>query len=174
MAAWILGAASCGPGLTITAPLTDAEWVCELVDECAQGGSNVWLQSCDAQALELQQQATLSGCAHPYGVYYACARSSFACQGITPLFPSCDEKRATLESCLAAATAQSACASYDAKLAACPGGSGRSPPGSPILAACSLNAQCQARCYLNSVANVCAPGLGELGAFSQCAQTCPP
>jgi hypothetical protein len=167
-------ALSCGPGLTLTTVPTDAESVCYNVDECAQGGSYSWLQSCNAEALTLQQQSEASGCGSLYDGYYACANSNYNCQGITPLFPGCDKQLGSLEACLNAATAQSACAEYTAKLANCPPGSGTAPPGSPIVSPCSLNLQCQAQCYLSNVSNVCNPGLTELDAFANCANACPP
>ena len=174
MALATLGALSCGPGLTLTTVPTDAESVCYSVDECAQGGDYGWLQSCNAEALLLQQQASASGCGSLYDGYYACANSNFNCEGITPLFPGCDAKLSALESCLNAATADSACAQYTAMLAACPPGSGESPTGSPIVMPCSLNLQCQAQCYISIVSDVCNPGLSELSAFSHCANACPP
>ncbi len=167
-------ALGCGPGLTLTTVPTDAESVCYNVDECAQAGSYSWLQSCTAEALTLQQQADASGCGSLYDGYYACANSNYTCQGITPSFPGCDAQLSALEACLNAATAQSACAEYTAKLAMCPPGSGTAPPGSPIVSPCSLNLQCQAQCYLSNVSNLCNPGLTELGAFSSCANACPP
>lgn len=167
-------ALSCGPGLTLTTVPTDAESVCYNVDECSQAGSYNWLQSCTAEALTLQQQSEASGCGSLYDGYYACANSNYNCQGITPLFPGCDQKRSSLEACLNAATAQSACAQYTARLANCPPGTGTAPPGSPIVSPCSLNLQCQAQCYLSNVSNLCNPGLTELDAFSKCANACPP
>ncbi|HXX30783.1 MAG TPA: hypothetical protein VEJ89_08695 [Myxococcaceae bacterium] len=166
--------AGCGPGLTLTTAPTAAQSVCMDVDDCSQGGDFDWLQSCEAQAQSLGQQATASGCGSLYDSYYACADSHYSCQGATALFPGCDAQRAALEACLNAASAQSACAEYDARLASCPPPTGTSPPGNPIPTPCSLNLQCQAHCYLSNVGNVCAPGLTELGAFSACAGSCPP
>ncbi len=171
---FMVSALSCGPGLTLTTVPTAAQSVCYNVAECAQGGSYSWLQSCYSEALALQQQASASGCSTPYNDYYSCANSSYTCQGITPSFPGCDAKLATLEACLNAATADSACAKYEAELASCPPASGTQPPDSPIVSPCSLNLQCQAQCYLSNVSNVCNPGLTELDAFSQCANACPP
>ncbi len=167
-------AVNCGPGLTLTTVPTAAQSVCYNVDECAQGGSYDWLQSCYASALTLQQQSTASGCGSLYNAYYSCANSNYSCQGITPLFPGCDSQSMSLEACLNAATAESACAKYDVALASCPADAGTQPPGSPIVSPCSLNLQCQAQCYLSNVSNVCNPGLTELGAFSACANACPP
>jgi hypothetical protein len=93
-------ALSCGPGLTLTTVPTDAQSVCYNVDECAQGGSYNWLQSCEAEALTLQQQSDESGCGSLYSGYYACANSNYTCQGITPLFPGCDTQLSSLEACL--------------------------------------------------------------------------
>jgi hypothetical protein len=167
-------AVACGPGLTLTTVPTDAESVCYNVDECAQAGSYSWLQSCNAEALTLQQQSDASGCGSLYDAYYSCANSNYTCQGITPSFPGCDTQLTSLEACLNAATAESACAQYTAKLASCPPESGTQPPGSPIVSPCSLSLQCQAQCYLSYVSNLCNPGLTELSAFSSCANACPP
>jgi hypothetical protein len=172
--AWMLGLVCCGPGLTLTTAPTAAQTVCLDVDDCAQGGDNDWLQRCTAEAQTLAQQATASGCASAYNAYYGCADSHYTCQGATALFPGCDAQLSALEACLNAASAESACAAYAAKLASCPPPSGTSPPGSPVVTPCSLNSQCQAQCYLSTVANVCAPGLSELTAFSACANACPP
>jgi hypothetical protein len=169
-----LSALGCGPGLTLTTVPTDAESVCYSVDECTQSGSYLWLQSCEAEALTLQQQSSASGCGGLYNDYYSCADSNFNCQGITSLFPGCGAQLTALEACLNAASAESACALYVSKTASCPQGTGTSPPGSPIVTPCSLNLQCQAQCYLSNVSNVCNPGLTELDAFSQCANACPP
>ena len=169
-----LSALGCGPGLTLTSVPTDAESVCYSVDECAQGGSYSWLQSCESEASTLQQQSSASGCGSLYSAYYSCANSNFNCQGTTPQFPGCDSALGALETCLNAASAESACGMYVAKTASCPDGTGTSPPGSPIVTPCSLNLQCQASCYLSNVSNVCNPGLTELNAFTQCADACPP
>jgi hypothetical protein len=169
-----LAAAACGPGLTLAPVPTAAQSVCQDVDDCAQGGDNGWLQRCYGQAQTLQQQSVASGCGPLYDGYYGCQASSYSCQGATPIFVGCSSQRTALEACLNAASAGSACAAYQAKLAACPPPTGNSPPGSPIVTPCTVNLQCQAQCYLDSVANVCAPGLSELDAFSLCASSCPP
>jgi hypothetical protein len=40
--------------------------------------------------------------------------------------------------------------------------------------ACTAARDCQARCYLTSVSNICAPRVDEIEAVSGCAATCPP
>ena len=175
---WTLGllllVSACGPGLTLALPSSDAQKVCEAVDDCAQDGDYGWLTTCNANAQALEQQATASGCASVYDGYYSCANASYTCTGVTPTFPGCDTERAALESCLNAAPQQSACTAYEAELSNCPADAGSSSGSSPIITACTLNLQCQARCYLTSVSNGCAPSLGELDAFTACAQSCPP
>jgi hypothetical protein len=39
---------------------------------------------------------------------------------------------------------------------------------------CTLARDCAARCYLDSVGNVCAPNAAELSAASDCTQSCRP
>lgn len=160
----------CGPGNTVTTVTTPGS-VCESIDECAQGGSYTWLDGCQAQVHSLDQQAAASGCQSLYEAYFGCANSSFVCVGVTATFPGCDGPRNDLEACLNAAPTQSACAAYASQTAECSDAGLATPP--PIPAACTLNLQCQAQCYLSNVSNLCAPALTELSAFGQCAQSCP-
>ena len=175
---WVFGlvllVSACGPGLTLALPSSDSQKVCEAIDDCAQGGDYGWLTTCDANAQDLEQQATASGCTSVYNSYYSCANSSYTCTGVTPMFPGCDPQRAALEACLNAAPEQSACAAYEAELSNCPADAGSPPDANPIITACTLTLQCQARCYLTSVSNGCAPSLAELNAYTTCAQSCTP
>jgi hypothetical protein len=170
----LLFLSACGPGFTLALPSSDAQKVCEGIDDCAQGGDYGWLTTCYANTQALSQQADGSGCTSVYNAYYACANANYTCTGATATFPGCDVQRASLESCLNAAPQQSACAAYQAELANCPADAGSSPGQNPIITACTLSAQCQARCYLTSVTNACSPSLADLSAYSACALSCPP
>ena len=73
-------------------------------------------------------------------------------------------QRAALETCLAQAQGTTACSELAAKTATCTnvdGGAGGAPDP-----ACTLARACAARCYLDSVSNVCAPNAAELSTVS--------
>lgn len=165
---------SCGPGFTLALPSSDAQKVCEGVDDCAQGGDEGWLTTCYANVQALAQQADASGCTAAYNAYYSCANSAYTCTGATPTFPGCDQQRGGLEACLNAAPQQSACSVYETELANCPADAGSSAGPNPIITACTLRVQCQARCYIVTVSNACAPSLSDLDAYTACALSCPP
>jgi hypothetical protein len=159
-----LGAAACG---------SHADNVCGDVDDCSQGGSYNWLQSCQAEAQELSDQANASGCGALFNAYYGCADSAYQCTGITSSFPGCDAQLASLQACLVASPSQSACVALSVKESTCPGDGGASAVG-PISTPCTLAEQCEAHCYLDQVANPCAPTPADLDALTQCTQACPP
>jgi hypothetical protein len=46
--------------------------------------------------------------------------------------------------------------------------------GPEVPIACTAQRDCEARCYLDIVADVCAPQVNELDEFSTCASACPP
>jgi len=163
LAALLLGSAGCG---------TASDSVCEDVGNCSQGGSSTWITSCQSAADAVEQAAPT--CSQAFDEYFQCAEDHYVCNGATASFPGCDSQVGALEACLNAAQANSPCETLASETASCPGGSGSSPPGSPVPAACTLNEQCQAGCYLQEVSNPCAPGGSELNAFTQCAETCPP
>ncbi|HTT69795.1 MAG TPA: hypothetical protein VMG32_01125 [Anaeromyxobacteraceae bacterium] len=144
---------------------------CEDVGDCSQGGSASWIQSCQSAADAIDQASP--ACAQPFDRYFQCADDHYVCHGATASFPGCDAQLGQLASCLNGADAQSPCERLAVRTASCPGGSGSAPPGSPVPTACTLALQCQASCYLENVSNVCAPGLSELGAYTQCALSCP-
>src|SRR5258708_6954848 len=154
--------------LLVGACASNQDDVCESVGNCAQGGSSDWIQSCKDGAALLRREATTNGCAGQFDAYYACADSSFDCQGATPVFPGCDTKRAALDDCFAAATASTSCAQLAAATSSC-GDAG--PPRVPE--ACTAARDCNARCFLDRVSNACAPRVDELSNFATCASRCP-
>jgi hypothetical protein len=149
---------------------TNPEKVCQDIGDCAQGGSTDFIAMCKDAANSLATVAHATGCGADFEAYYDCADSNFSCQGATALFPGCDAKLMALNDCLAAATAGTSCAQLTAAQAAC--GSQQPDAGPPP--ACTANADCQAHCYLENVANVCGPRVDELQAVTACAASCPP
>ncbi|MES1205123.1 MAG: hypothetical protein ABUS79_04225, partial [Pseudomonadota bacterium] len=105
--------------------------------------------------------------------YYTCAEGAFACHGATAAFPGCDDRLAALDTCLAGATRGTACVGLALAEAACAGAGGATADGG-VPAACTALRDCVAACYLQHVANACAPGVSELEAASGCAASCPP
>ena len=148
-----------------------ADNVCQDIGDCSQRGDNDWIASCQANAKDLGTEAANTGCSGSYDQYYACADSSYSCQGDTATFPGCDQALAALDSCLAAATADTHCAMLVSAEAAC---APATPPDAGPPAACTAARDCQAGCYLSAVANPCAPGADELQNVTACADTCPP
>ena len=171
LAALAMAVASCS---------SNTDDVCDNVGACTQGGSSDWIVSCKAEAKLLQDESSASGCASQFDAYYTCASSNFECTGATAGFPGCEAARAALDACLARSEAKTSCGKLAAKTATCgsPTDSGPTDSGptdsGPVPAACSANRDCQARCFLDQVANVCAPGVAELASFSSCAAACPP
>ncbi len=153
--------------LLAAACATNQEDVCENVGDCAHGGSTDYIQGCKDEAKLLDKEARDNGCAAPFDDYYACANSNFDCRGATPVFPGCDGKRAALDACLARVEAQTACAALAAKRGAC------STDDAGVVA-CTAARDCEARCFLDNVSDVCSPRVDELSTFSSCADRCPP
>jgi hypothetical protein len=155
-----------------------AETVCEDIGDCSQGGDNVWITSCQAEAKSLAGEAAGAGCGPDYDAYYACADASYVCQGATALFPGCDDELAALDACLAAATAGTSCVALASATAACGGASADggpvAGPDAGVPPACTAARDCLAGCYLTSVANVCAPSVAELDVANACNASCPP
>jgi hypothetical protein len=159
--------------LVLAACNTHPESVCENAGFCAEGGDSEWIQTCKDEAKLLQIESDSNGCRPLFDDYYACADASFDCQGTTVTFAGCEGKRAALDACLSAARTKTSCGELDAKTAACitsaPDG------GAPVLPpACTLARDCEARCFLDHVSDVCAPHVDELSRFTACATTCPP
>lgn len=144
--------------------------VCENIGDCAQHGDTDWIDTCQANAHALGAESADAGCGPVFDQYYACADSAFSCQGATATFPGCDAALAALDSCLAAATAGTSCAALQAAEAAC---TTVAPAGGPPPA-CTARRDCQAACYLNKVANSCAPQVDELEAVVSCSEACAP
>jgi hypothetical protein len=159
--------------------------VCQDVGDCSHGGSTDWIAACQGEAKALQGEAAATGCSSVFDGYFGCADSKYSCQGATALFPGCDQAQAALDTCLAAAP-QNNCTLLAAAEAACgapapdggtDGGTGRGTSGGTSLGlppACTAGRDCQARCYLDQVANACAPAIEEIQMVSSCAATCPP
>jgi hypothetical protein len=147
-----------------------ADDVCENVAACENGGSSEQVQSCQDEAKVLRAEADAGGCSGAYDGYYACADSKFTCEGATASFPGCDGERATLDACLARGAATNACGELARKTSACHTiDGGASAP----LSACTAARACAARCYLDRVADPCAPRPDELSASASCTQSCP-
>jgi hypothetical protein len=162
-AALLLGAALAGCA-------SHEDDVCQSVGDCAQGGSSDWVASCQAEAKALRQEADSSGCGGVFDDYYACADSSFACQGATPTFPGCDAKLGALDACFGEATAGTSCqllATRESACTAAPASTGPPP-------ACTLARDCGAQCFLAQVSDVCAPRVDELATVAACTAACPP
>jgi len=151
--------------------------VCQAIGDCSRGGDNDWIASCEAEARALGTEAAAIGCSSVFSAYYSCADSSYSCQGATATFPGCDDELAALDQCIAAATTSTTCAMLAAAQVDCgmsaDGGAGAGPDGGAPLA-CTAARDCQARCYLTSVSNICAPRVDEIESVTACAATCPP
>jgi hypothetical protein len=149
-----------------------ADSVCQDIGDCSQGGSSVWIASCQAEAKALQGEANSAACGADFDTYFSCADSNYSCHGATAVFPGCAEHLTALDACLAAATANTSCArlaTMEASCAAAPdAGTG---PGTPP--ACTAARDCQAACYLTNVVDVCAPRVDEIQSVTTCASTCP-
>ena len=157
--------------------------VCQNIGNCSYGGSDDFITACQDEAKALRSEASGNGCGPAFDAYYACADSNYSCRGSTAVFPGCDGDLAALDSCLAAATTNTSCAALAAAQVACgsatapdagastagDAGAGNGPPP-----ACTAARDCQARCFLDSVANVCAPRADEIEAVTTCAFSCPP
>jgi hypothetical protein len=155
---------------------SNTDEVCQNVGDCSQGGSNDWINACQAEAKALQSEAATVGCGSAFDAYFSCADSAYTCTGATATFPGCADRQAALDACLTSATAGTSCAALAAAETTC----GGSPPdggataGTGLPPACTALRACQARCYLDAVAAACAPAVDELEAFSACAGSCLP
>lgn len=149
--------------------------VCQDIGDCSYAGNTTWISNCQSEANALGSEAASDGCGALFDQYYACADSSYSCQGATATFPGCAQALTALDSCIAAATMTSACAMLQAAEDACgapasaDGGIDAGPPP-----ACTAARDCQARCYLGAVANACAPRVDELQNVLACSASCPP
>jgi hypothetical protein len=149
---------------------SNSDEVCQDIGDCSQHGDDDWITTCQSNANLLGTEADANGCRSAFDRYYSCADSNFSCQGATSTFPGCDDKLAALDSCIAAATANTRCAALQTAQAAC---TTVTPSAGPPPACTSLR-DCQAACYLGAVANACAPQIDELQAVVACSDACPP
>jgi hypothetical protein len=143
--------------------------VCEDIADCAQGGDSTFLASCKAGAKALRDELVSYGCDGDFDEYYACADTTFQCQGATPTF-SCSAGLNALDTCIQMNQTSTACSTLAAKQAACT--APPAPSGPPV--ACTLARDCEAQCVLTSAADVCAPRPDELDAIRACTSACPP
>jgi hypothetical protein len=148
--------------------------VCQNAGNCAQGGSNDWIQRCQDEARRLRSEAVAGGCGVAFDDYYACADSNYTCHGATPEYPGCDGKLASLDACLQNATASTSCATLQALQTACVPNAADAGSEAGLPPACTLARDCQAQCYIAQVSNICAPRVDELSNFVTCAASCPP
>jgi hypothetical protein len=166
-------------GLAVAAAACDSHQdnVCQAIGDCSQHGDNDWISSCQAEAKALGTEAAANGCSGVFDAYYSCADSAYKCEGATATFPGCDDELAALDQCIAAATSGTACAMLSAAQTGCgtsaDGGAGAGADAG-VPPACTAARDCQARCYLTSVSNICAPRVDEIEAVTGCAATCPP
>jgi hypothetical protein len=151
--------------------------VCGDIANCSHGGSDDWVNACRSQADDLSDEASRSACAAAYDAYFSCADAHFECDGNKSNFPGCEPDETALDTCLAAGRSNNACGELETKLAAC-GSSSAQPSDAPAsdtaLQPCTTGGVCSASCYLDSLANVCAPTPAELSAFADCASHCVP
>jgi hypothetical protein len=152
---------------------SDAHRVCSDMTNCSHGGSDDYATACRDQVDDLSHEATRSGCDTNYDAYFSCAEDHFECTGNRATFPGCEAPADALDRCLDAGRANNACGELETRLAACAGTSaGAANDGPPSLQPCTAHGVCLARCYLDSLADVCAPAPAELYAFSFCALSC--
>lgn len=150
----------------LVACASDEASYCDNVGNCTQAGDTTWIQSCNDELATLSTEAVASGCTPELDAYFACTSAHFDCEGITATFPTCDAAHAALDACIANAQVGTACAALAAATASC----ATNPPPPP---ACSASRDCQARCYLQNVANPCAPRVDELANVTSCGSACP-
>jgi hypothetical protein len=143
--------------------------VCEDIGDCANGGDTAFIQSCKTEAKALRAELATYGCQPQFDEYYACADSTYQCQGATPRF-SCSAGLNELNNCIHVYGRATACATLARQQAACTA----APAVTGVPPACTLARDCEARCVLDNAADVCAPGLTELDAIRACTAACPP
>ena len=154
---------------------SNADNVCQDIGDCSHAGDNDWIASCQANAKALGTEAAMNGCSAAYNQYYSCADSNYKCQGATATFPGCDDALAALDQCIASGQANTGCAMLTTAEATCGvGADGGAGADGGVPLACTAASDCQARCYLGSVSNICAPRADEIESVTACAATCPP
>jgi len=143
---------------------SDAQTYCENVGDCSNKGSSDWIAACNDETSALDTEAENAGCATQFDAYFSCTRQSFTCDGITSDFPGCD--RSALDACIANAQSSTSCAELAKATSAC----GATDAGAT---SCDATRDCNARCYLQNVANPCAPTPAEIEAVTACGASCP-
>ncbi len=149
---------------------THAASVCQDISYCTTQTSDQE-HACEVQVKQLATEAAASGCSSQYDAYFACADDRYECKGNVATFDGCEAAHRGLDSCLAQARGSNACGQLANQLAEC---STEGPPDpSAPPAPCDVAGVCAARCYLDSVPNVCLPQPLQLSQAFQCAQLCP-
>jgi len=148
---------------------SDSDTTCRDVGNCTHGGSDAWITACQEQADALADEAETIGCQAEYDAYFTCTEDRFECTGNKSGFPGCEAKLDAYSACLASKEAGTACVALETKLAACDDASDASDA---FPSPCTASGECSARCYLDSLADLCAPTGAELSAFADCASHC--
>ena len=160
LAALLLACAGCSSA---------AEPLCQSVSDCTTRTEEE-TSACEAQAKELSTEAARSGCATALDAWFSCAADRFGCRGVTPVSPGCEPARAAAADCLADVAASNACGELARSLSAC---QRSSPDAGALPPTCEEGGVCAARCWLDAVADRCAPLPAELAAVVRCAKLCP-
>jgi hypothetical protein len=158
--------------LLLAACDSDSDKACQDVGNCSRGGSDDWIMHCQAQAETLGDEAHAVGCQAAFDAYFECTGDHFECTGNQSSFPGCEAKLEAYSTCLATKEAGTACVALENELATCDPADGAAKGGSPMPTPCTASGDCSARCYLDALANVCAPTAAELTAFADCASHC--
>ena len=148
---------------------SDSDKACHDVGNCSHGGSDAWVTACSDQADALADEAAAVGCQPQFEAYFSCAEDRFECTGNRSSFPGCEAKLDAYSACLATKESGTACVALENELAACDPGSG---DDDQVPSPCTASGDCSARCYLDALADVCAPTAAELSAFADCASHC--
>jgi hypothetical protein len=148
---------------------SDSDKTCHDLGNCSHGGSDDWITECQTQTDTLAHEAEAIGCQPEYDAYFACTEDHFECDGNTSSFPGCEAKLDAYSACLASKESGTACVALETALAACGEASGASDT---FPSPCTASGECSALCYLDSLADVCAPSGAELSAFADCASHC--
>ena len=142
--------------------------VCGDIGDCAKAGDSTFVANCKAEAKALRSELVTYGCDSEFDEYYACADTTFQCQGATPTF-SCSAGLMALDTCIQNNQTSTACAALATKQAACT----TPPPSSGPPTACTLSRDCEAQCVLGGAGDVCAPTAEELDTIRACTSACP-
>ena len=156
--------------LLVAACSSDSDKTCQNVGNCSHGGSDDWVTHCQQHNDALGDEAQAIGCRTAFEAYFECADDHFECTGNQSSFPGCEAKLETYSNCLAAHEAGTACAALERETQACDTADAGDDDEGPTP--CTASGDCSAHCYLDALANVCAPTPAELAAFADCASHC--